>query len=213
MTAAEPIERAIMSRSTPPSTTGLIDAANGRPVRRHADTGVHYVRKAGWPHFWGRTLDALVVMVVAGVLMGAVNAANQDLALGRLSMAMFSSTGVYAAVMAAIWFVVVFAYGMVWGSVGSLGDAVCGMRSVRISNGKRSGAWLGGWRAFCWSFAPLYLVLSVAAIFNGSGGDSFDTSFTAIDLRSGLAQGQAPVPDPAAAAQSTEVTRQRLPNL
>jgi hypothetical protein len=189
-----------MSRSTPRSTTGLVDAANGLPVRRHTDTGAYYVRKAGWPHFWGRTMDALVVMVVAGVLMGVVDAANQDLAFGRLSVAMFANTGVYAAVMAAIWFAVVFAYGMVWGSIGSLGDAASGMRSVRISNGERFGAWRGGWRAFCWSFAPLYLVLSFAAIFSGSGGDSFETKFTAVDLRSGLARGQAPVPEATAAA-------------
>ncbi|MEU4781524.1 hypothetical protein [Micromonospora sp. NPDC023633] len=202
-----------MSRSTLPPTTGLIDAVNGLPVRRHTDTRAYYVRKAGWPHFWGRTLDALVVMVVAGALMGAVNAANQDLTLGRLSMAMFASTGVHAAVMAAIWFVVVFAYGMVWGSLGSLGDAASGMRSVRTSNGGGFGAWLGGWRAVCWSFAPLYMVVSIAAIFSGSGGDSFETRFTAIDLRSGLAQGQAPVPDPTAPAaeQFTEPARQKLP--
>ncbi|MFG3709048.1 hypothetical protein ACGF7U_30575 [Micromonospora sp. NPDC047670] len=55
-----------MSRSTAPSPTGLIDAATGLPVRRHPGTGAHYVRKAGWPHFWGRTLDALAVLVVAG---------------------------------------------------------------------------------------------------------------------------------------------------
>jgi hypothetical protein len=88
------------------------------------------------------------------------------------------------------------------------------MRSVRNSNGQRSGAWLGGWRAFCWSFAPVYLVLSVAAIFSGNGGDSFETTFTAIDLRSGLAQGQAPVPDKAAAVteQPTEAARQKRSN-
>ncbi|MFI6822771.1 hypothetical protein ACIBJE_17720 [Micromonospora sp. NPDC050187] len=187
-----------MSSSTPPTATGLVDVATGRPVRRHPDTGVYYVRKAGWPHFWGRTLDALVVMVVAGVLMGAVHTANQDFALGRLGTAMSASTGTYVAVMAAIWFVVVVAYGMVWGSVGSLGDAASGMRSVRISNGARSGAWRGGWRAFWWSFAPFYLLVSIAAMFEGSGGDSFDSTYTAIDLRSGLARGRAPVPDPTA---------------
>ncbi|BCL18138.1 RDD family protein [Micromonospora sagamiensis] len=187
-----------MSRS--PSPTGLVDVTNGRPVRRHPETGAYYVAKAGWPHFWGRTLDALVVMVVAGVLMGVVHVAQQDLALGQLSIAMSSSTGVYVAVLAAVWFVVLFAYGMVWGSVGSIGDVASGMRSVRIANGRRSGAWRGGWRAFCWSFAPLYLVLVVAAAFEGSGGDSFDTRYVAIDLRSGLARGWAPVPDPRAAS-------------
>ncbi|MEU4565248.1 hypothetical protein [Micromonospora sp. NPDC023956] len=196
-----------MSRSTPPTTTGLVDTDNGRPVRRHPDTGAHYVRKAGWPHFWGRTLDALVVMVVAGVLMGTVHTANQDFALGRLGTAMSASTGVYVAVMAAVWFVVVVAYGMVWGSVGSLGDAVAGMRSVRIANGKRSGAWRGGWRAFWWSFAPFYLLVSIAAALEGSGGDTFDSPYTAVDLRSGLARGRAPVPDPTAAPRPAAPTR------
>ncbi|SCL26925.1 RDD family protein [Micromonospora pallida] len=192
-----------MSRSTPPATTGLLDAGNGRPIRRHPETGAYYVRKAGWPHFWGRTLDALVVMALAGILMGVVDVARQHSALGGLSTAMAVNTGVHAGVMAGIWFGVLFAYGMVWGSVGSLGDAAAGMRSVRISNGRRSGAWRGGWRAVCWSFAPLYLVLSIAAALSGSGGDSVDSSYTAIDLRSGLARGRAPVPDPAAAAHPT----------
>ncbi|MCA4135199.1 hypothetical protein [Arthrobacter sp. M4] len=207
-----------MSRSTQPSSTGLIDAANARPVFQHPNTGEYYVRKAGWAHFWGRSLDALVVLVVAGVLIGAVNAANQNFAFGSLSMAMFSSTGVYVGVMAAIWFGVLFVYGLVFGALGSLGDLAAGMKSVRISNGQRSGAWLGGWRAICWSFAPLYLVLSVAAIFSGSGGDSFEAKFTAVDLRSGLAQGQAPVPDPkiaeqAAKEQADATKRQELPGL
>ncbi len=191
----EPTGKGTMSNSTPPTATGLVDVVTGRPVRRHPDTGVRYVRKAGWPHFWGRTLDALVVMVVAGVLMGAVHAANQDFALGTLGSAMSASTGVYVAVMAAVWFVVVVAYGMVWGSVGSLGDVVAGMRSVRISDGRRSGAWRGGGRAFWWSFAPFYLLVAIAAAFEGSGDDTFDSRYTAVDLRSGLARGHDPVPD------------------
>ncbi|MFI6229696.1 RDD family protein [Micromonospora echinospora] len=184
-----------MSSLTPPTATGLVDVVTGRAVRRHPDTGVRYVRKAGWPHFCGRALDALVVMVVAGVLMGAVHAANQDFALGTLGSAMSASTGVYVAVMAAVWFAVVVAYGMVWGSVGSLGDVVAGMRSVRISDGRRSGAWRGGWRAFWWSFAPFYLLVAIAAAFEGSGDDTFDSKYTAVDLRSGLAQGRDPVPE------------------
>ncbi|MFG3709049.1 hypothetical protein ACGF7U_30580 [Micromonospora sp. NPDC047670] len=137
--------------------------------------------------------------------MGTVDAANQDLALGRLSMATLSDTGVYVAVMAAIWFVVVFAYGMVWDSIGSLGDAA-GMRSVRISDGARVGAWRGGRRASWWSFAPLCLVLSFAAILGG-GGDTFESRFTAVDLRSGLARGRAPVPDAAAVAEQLRPVR------
>ena len=49
-----------------PSPTGLIDPVNGLPVRRHTASGGYYVPKPGWAHFWGRSLDALVVIVAAG---------------------------------------------------------------------------------------------------------------------------------------------------
>ena len=102
--------------------------------------------KPGWAHFWGRSLDALVVMVAAGVLMAVLNSLVRNLAFGPLSFVLLDSTGLFAAALAAIWFVVLFAYGMVWGALGSVGDAAAGMRSVRISDGTTSGAWLGGWR-------------------------------------------------------------------
>ena len=129
-----------------PSPTGLIDPVNGLPVCRHTASGEYYVPKPGWAHFWGRSLDALVVMVAAGVLMAVLNSLVRNLAFGPLSFVLLDSTGLFAAALAAIWFVVLFAYGMVWGALGSVGDAAAGMRSVRISDGTTSGAWLGGWR-------------------------------------------------------------------
>jgi hypothetical protein len=198
-----------------PSPTGLIDPVNGLPVRRHTASGGYYVAKPGWAHFWGRSLDALVVIVAAGVLMAVLNSLVQNLALGPLSFALLDSTGLFAAALAAVWFAVLFAYGMVWGSVGSIGDAAAGMRSVRISDGTTSGAWLGGWRAVCWSFAPLYLVMAIAVAFSGGGGDSFSANFVSIDRRSGVAGGGAPVPDPKdlAAKQAAQQEHQQLPGL
>jgi hypothetical protein len=119
------------------------------------------------------------------------------------------------AALAAIWFLVVFAYGMIMGAAGSLGDAAAGMRSVRIADGTTSGAWLGGWRAVCWSFAPLYYVVAFASALSGGGGDTFEAKFTAVDLRSGLAQGAAPVPDPQAAAaeRAASALHDQLPKL
>ena len=114
---------------------------------------------AGWPHFWGRCLDALVVILVACSLMAVLNSLVRNLALGPLSLAMFSSDGLFVAALTAIWFLVLFAYGMIMGTAGGLGDAAAGMRSVRIADGTTSGAWLGGWRAVCWSFAPVYLLV------------------------------------------------------
>ncbi|WP_346927445.1 hypothetical protein [uncultured Arthrobacter sp.] len=198
-----------------PSPTGLIDPVNGLPVRRHTASGGYYVPKPGWAHFWGRSLDALVVIVAAGVLMAVLNSLVQNLALGPLSFALLDSTGLFAAALAAVWFTVLFAYGMVWGSLGSVGDAAAGMRSVRISDGTTSGAWLGGWRAICWSFAPLYLVMAIAVAFSGGGGDSFSANFVSIDRRSGVAGGDAPVPDPKdlAAKQAAGQEHQQLPGL
>lgn len=204
-----------MSIFSTPSSTGLVDALNGRPVRRHTETGAFYVPKAGWPHFWGRTLDAIVVVTVAGILMGVLNSLVQNFALGSLSYSLMSSTGLYAIVLAAIWFLVLFVYGLICGTVGGVGDAASGMRGVRISDGTTAGALLGGWRAVCWSFAPLYMVMAIAVAVSGGNGDSFEAKFTAVDLRSGLAKGMEPVPDPKATAKAQQErdAQEQLPKL
>ncbi|MGX9899055.1 hypothetical protein ACW0JT_02715 [Arthrobacter sp. SA17] len=203
-----------MTRS-PRSSTGLVDAVTGGRVLAYAKTGDYYVRKAGWPHFWGRALDGLVVLLAAGILMAVLNSLVQSLALGSLSLALLSSNGLFVAALAAIWFLVLFAYGMIMGTVGSLGDASAGMRSVRIADGTTSGAWLGGWRAVCWSFAPLYFLLAFASALSGGGGETFDARFTSIDVRSGLAQGTPPVRDPevVAAEQAAGTQHGELPRL
>jgi hypothetical protein len=177
--------------------TGLVDAVTGRPVLAHAANGHFYVAKPGWAHFRGRVLDAVVVTAVAGVLMALLNALVQNLALGELSYALFMSEGLFATALIALWFLVVFLYGMAWGTWGSVGDAAVGMRSVRISDGRAAGAWLGGWRAVCWSFVPLYVLMIVVAAFDGtSAGGDFDSRFVAADQHSGLAAGLPPVPAP-----------------
>ncbi|WP_309105996.1 hypothetical protein [Arthrobacter sp.] len=203
-----------MTRS-PKSSTGLVDAVTGGPVLAHTRTGNYYVRKPGWPHFWGRVLDGLVVLLAAGILIAVLNSLVQSLALGSLSLALLSSNGLFVAALAAIWFIVLFAYGMIMGSVGSLGDAAAGMRSVRIADGTTSGAWLGGWRTVCWSFAPLYFLLAFASALSGGGGETFDARFTAVDVRSGLAEGIPPVRDPqvAAAERAAGIQHGELPRL
>jgi hypothetical protein len=200
---------------SPKSSTGLVDALTGGRVLAHTTTGNYYVRKPGWPHFWGRSLDGLVVVLVAGILMAVLNSLVQSLALGSLSLALLSSNGLFLAALAAIWFLVLFAYGLIMGTVGSLGDAAAGMRSVRISDGTTSGAWLGGWRAVCWSFAALYFLLAFASALSGGGGETFDAKFTAIDVRSGLTQGTPPVRDPevVAAEQAAGTQHGQLPRL
>lgn len=132
--------------------TGLVDALTGRPVLAHAASCHFYVAKPGWAHVRGRVLDALMATAVAGVLMALLNALVQNLALGELAYVLFMSEGLFAAALITLSFMVVFLYGMAWGTWGSVGGAAAGMRSVRISDGTAAGAWLGGWRAVCWSF-------------------------------------------------------------
>lgn len=202
-----------MSTSKSTTLTGLVDPANGRPVRRHTDTGAYFVKASGAAHFWGRVLDAIVFLVgylVLAVIMAVVRESmmNSGSALGY-------NDGLWLTLYVVLWFVALFIYGMIWGAACSVGDAAAGMRSVRIKNGTTAGAWLGGWRAICWSFFPFFVVMVVAAAISGGGGDTWDPKFAAIDRRSGVAQGQAPVPDPkaVAAGQAAETERQNLPNL
>ncbi|MGO4434271.1 hypothetical protein AB4Y88_13540 [Paenarthrobacter sp. RAF9] len=201
--------------SNPKSTTatGLVDAANGRAVRRHTDTGAYFVKASGTAHFWGRVLDAIVFLVGYSVL--AVIAAVVRQSMMNSGSALGYNDGAWLTIYVVLWFVGLFVYGMIWGTVGSVGDAAAGMRSVRIKDGTTAGAWLGGWRAICWSFFPFFVVMVIAAAFSGGSGDTWDPKFAAIDRRSGLAQGMPPIPDPkAGAAQKAAAAEQEgLPNL
>ncbi|WP_405474101.1 hypothetical protein [Paenarthrobacter ilicis] len=201
--------------STPKSSiaTGLVDAANGRPVRSHTQTGAYFVKASGSAHFWGRVLDALVFLVGYSVLATIVAVVRQSMM--NSGSALGYNDGAWLTIYVILWFVGLFVYGMFWGTVGSVGDAAAGMRSVRIKDGTTAGAWLGGWRAICWSFFPFFLVMVIAAAVSGGSGDTWDPKFAAMDRRSGLAQGQAPLPDPKAAAaqNATAAEQQNLPNL
>ncbi|WP_420179622.1 hypothetical protein [Paenarthrobacter sp. TA1.8] len=202
-----------MSTSKSTTLTGLLDAVNGRPVRRHPETGAYFVKASGGAHFWGRVLDALVFLV--GYIILAVILAVVRESMMNSGSALGYNDGLWLTLYVVLWFVGLFAYGMIWGSAGSVGDAAAGMRSVRIKNGTTAGAWLGGWRAICWSFFPFFVVMLIASAVSGGGDDTWDPKFAAIDRRSGIAQGQPPVPDPkvTAADQAAEAERRNLPNL
>ncbi|MFJ5957502.1 hypothetical protein ACIQC5_16285 [Paenarthrobacter sp. NPDC092416] len=202
-----------MSISKSPSSTGLVDAANGRPVRRHTDTGAYYVKASGGAHFWGRVLDSIVFLAGYSVL-AVITAVARNAMMNSGSLLAFND-GFWLTLYVVLWFLGLFVYGMIWGTAGSVGDAAVGMRSVRIKDGTTSGAWLGGWRAICWSFFPFFVVMVIAAAVSGGSGDTWDPKFAAVDRRSGLALGQQPVPDPkaVAAARAAEAERQDLPNL
>ncbi|MFJ4029889.1 hypothetical protein ACIPWF_21175 [Paenarthrobacter sp. NPDC089989] len=202
-----------MSKPKPETATGLVDAANGRPVRRHTGTGAYYVKASGSAHFWGRVLDALVFL--AGYSVLAVIAAVARNAMMNSGSLLAFNDGFWLALYVILWFVGLLVYGMIWGTVGSVGDAAAGLRSVRIKDGTTAGAWLGGWRAICWSFFPFFVVMVIAAAFSGGSGETWDPKFAALDRRSGVAQGQQPVPDPKTAppAQPSAADPEDLPKL
>lgn len=202
-----------MSNPKSESATGLVDAVNGRKVRRHTQTGAYYVKASGAAHFWGRVLDAVVFLAAYSVL-AVVLAVVRNSMMNNGSAAAYND-GLWLALYVILWFVALLAYGMVWGTVGSVGDAAAGMRSVRIKDGTTAGAWLGGWRAICWSFFPFFVVMVIASALTGGSGDTWDPKFAAMDRRSGTAQGLQPVPDPKAVAaqQAADAERGNLPHL
>ncbi|MCP1411784.1 RDD family protein [Paenarthrobacter sp. A20] len=201
--------------STPKSTTstGLVDPVTGRAVRRHTDTGAYFVKASGTAHFWGRVLDA-VVFLVGYVILAAIAAVVRESMMTNGSLLGYND-GFWLTLYIVLWFAGLLVYGMIWGTAGSVGDAAAGMRSVRIKDGTTAGAWLGGWRAICWSFFPFFVVMVIASALSGGGGDTWDPKFAAIDRRSGIARGQQPVPDPkvVAAENAAAGERQDLPNL
>ncbi|MGJ3190684.1 hypothetical protein [Paenarthrobacter sp. FR1] len=202
-----------MSTSKSTTATGLVDAATGRPIRRHPDTGAYFVKASGSSHFWGRALDALVFLV-GYVVLAVIAVMVRESMMNSGSMLGFND-GFWLTLYVVLWFVGLFVYGMIWGTAGSVGDAAAGMRSVRIKDGTTAGAWLGGWRAICWSFFPFFVVMVIASALSGGSGDTWDPKFAAVDRRSGLAQGQPPVPDPkiVASQQAADAEQQNLPNL
>ncbi|MDI2022586.1 hypothetical protein [Paenarthrobacter nicotinovorans] len=202
-----------MSATKPTTATGMVDPLTGRAVRRHPDTGAYFVKASGAAHFWGRVLDA-VVFLVGYVILAAIAAVVRESMMNNGSTLGFNDS-FWLTLYVVLWFVGLFIYGMIWGTVGSVGDAAAGMRSVRIKNGTTAGAWLGGWRAICWSFFPFFVVMVIAAALSGGGDDTWDPKFAAMDRRSGIAKGQQPVPDPKAVAaeQAASAQQQNLPNL
>lgn len=202
-----------MSATKPTTATGMVDPLTGRAVRRHPDTGAYFVKASGAAHFWGRVLDA-VVFLVGYIILAAIAAVVRESMMNNGSTLGFND-GFWLTLYVVLWFVGLFIYGMIWGTVGSVGDAAAGMRSVRIKTGTTAGAWLGGWRAICWSFFPFFVVMVIAAALSGGGDDTWDPKFAAMDRRSGIAKGQQPVPDPKAVAaeQAASAQQQNLPNL
>ncbi|MCU6480373.1 hypothetical protein QO003_002668 [Arthrobacter silviterrae] len=183
--------------------TRLVDAANGRPVCQFTASGHYYVRATATRHFWGRILDG-AVFLAAYLLLAVLLAAGQLAAGGG---------GIPVVSLVVLWFVLLYVYGMVWGTWGLAGDRAARMRSVRIADGTLSGPWIGGWRAIAWSFLPLYIFFMIASLFDG--GVDHTPGYVPLDLESGLAKGRQPVEDAALLAreQAQAQAHAQLPKL
>jgi hypothetical protein len=170
-----------------------LDAVSGRPVRQFT-AGGYFVEVGGARHFWGRVLDGVVYLaafVVLVLLAFAVRGAMRN----SLSLMELGYNDVFFYVLLSVlWFLGLYGYGMVWGSVGTWGDRAAGMRSLKLADGTQAGAWRGGWRAVAWSFFPVFAVMAIVSALGGGGDESFDSAYCAVDLRSGIAQGIPPRP-------------------
>ena len=171
----------------PAPPTGLVDAETGQKVRAVASSGQQFAVAPPARVFWCRVLDTAAVGALAAGIGTPVL-----IFMGR-SVATESAMALAAA---AVWFAVVFAYGMFSGSVGALGDHAGGFRAVRLDDGSRPGVWRGGWRAVLWSFAPLYGLITLAGIFSGSPAGDWSESYSTRDLRAGIERGVPPIADP-----------------
>jgi hypothetical protein len=184
-------------------TPDLVDALTGMPIYAYPETGQRYAIKPSRPHRWARALDAAIVITAAVILMITLQSQAVNFTLGReVSLALLSNGLLMFAAMTAVWFATIYLYGMICGSpVGGIGDQVFGVHGVRITDGTRSGALAGGWRAICWSLLPFALIFVIIGLF-GDGGYIFidlpwrDSRYVGVDTRSGLAQGMEPVPAP-----------------
>ena len=107
-----------MSNSKSQTATGLVDAVNGRPVRRHPETGAYFVKASGAAHFWGRVLDAIVFLVGYGILATIVAVARNAM-MNSGSLLAFND-GFWLTLYVVLWFVGLFVYGMIWGTAGSV---------------------------------------------------------------------------------------------
>ncbi|HCB57550.1 MAG TPA: hypothetical protein DEP82_06360 [Arthrobacter bacterium] len=82
---------------------------------------------------------------------------------------------------------VIFLYGGIAGTVGTLGEAATRMRVVNIDDGSVPGFLTGGLRAVGWFLFVLFTVML-------SDTGAADTRFVAVRRNTGVFQGQEPVP-------------------
>ncbi|ACL42150.1 conserved hypothetical protein (plasmid) [Pseudarthrobacter chlorophenolicus A6] len=167
------------SASAAASAAALVDPSTRKTTLVHHATGRHYVPQGLRRYLLGRALDIAVVVTGVSALAEGMAMAFQSTGLVLQEWQSVTAVGL-------LLFAVVFLYGGIAGTVGTLGEAATRMRVVDIDNGNTAGFLHGGLRAVGWVlFALLTLML------NGTG--ETDTRYVAVRRDAGVYQGQSPV--------------------
>lgn len=164
--------------ATRPDT--LVDPVTGNKTWVHEDTGRHYVPQSLRGYLLGRTLDVIIVAAATFALAKGTTALLESTALMAQEWHLVAISGF-------ILFAVVFIYGGIAGTVGSIGEAVTRMRVVDIDDGSVPGFLAGGLRAIGW---VLYVLFTLAL----SSPDAAETRYVAVRRNAAVFRGQAPLP-------------------
>lgn len=146
------------------SDASAVPASHG--VLTHSATGRPYAPQGLLAYLLGRSLDLVVVVAVVT-------------ALGKGVITLYESTNLSVqewqpvAAIGLILFTVIFLYGGLAGTVGTLGEAATKMRVVNIDTGRPAGFLHGGLRAVGW-----VLFVAFTMMLNDSGVS--DTRYVAI---------------------------------
>jgi hypothetical protein len=161
-----------------------MDPATGRRTWAHGNTGRRYVPQSLRGYLLGRALD---IVLVVGAVWALAKGASLLLHSAGLMLQEWQSV----ASVGLLLFAIVFLYGGVAGTVGTLGEAATRMRVVSIADGSVPGFLAGGLRAVGWVLhAALTLLLSDTG--------QADTKYVAVRRGAGAYKNHAPVHAPAA---------------
>lgn len=173
-----------------PAAGTLLDPVLREKVRVHEATGHHYVPQSLRGYLLGRALDVLVVAAAAFALAkGAV--------LLLAPAAVMAQEWAPVAVFGLILFAVIFLYGGIAGTVGTIGETITRMRVVTIDDGSAPGFRTGGLQAVGWF---LYVIFTL--MLNGDG--NVGTRYVAVSTKAAVFRGEPPVAAEPAPAPHTD---------
>lgn len=122
--------------------------------------GIHYPAASAAQRWWARIIDGLVVFsatIGGAVIGGSAVGAGGDQTEAELLAALASFAGASMLL------------GLLYGWGAGLGQAIVGVKSRRLRDGRHVGGFRGWMRYWAIAFFPLACVALVIGLFNGSG--------------------------------------------